>query len=573
MLNIENENDLLFFDIEVFKHNAFIVFKNINRETVAIYHNDFDGIDNTIEDKVLVGYNNHFYDNHILDKMIKQWSPEQIKRINDEIIGGTRFKNNYSFKTIDCFQQIDVAMPSLKKIEGNMGSMILESSVDFTIDRVLSPKELEEAIEYCKYDVDKTIDVYKMRVNSYFKPKLSLVERLGMPNALNWNTTTISANVLLKRPLPKWSSLRLHKDAKADKDPLNMEMFDLVPADVVDHWLNNDKGSVTVDKFGCSIEFGFGGLHGVHKTISDTKDVKLLDVASMYPHIILNIEALGTASKVYRDILEERIEVKHKDKVQSDALKLVLNSVYGNLKNQYSLLYDPRKAVSVCLYGQIALYELCKRLAPTCTLININTDGVAFTTESEDYKQVWEEWQEDFNLTLEEDMYDRFIQRDVNNYIATNGDEITVKGGDVARYHKDSLFRNNNARIIDIAIVRHILYSEDILDIITNNLDKPHLFQYILQAGRTYKGTVDQDDRMYQKINRVFASKEEGLCLFKKRQDGGIVRFPDTPENMYLWNDETDKLENFEQIVDITHYYQIITKKLERWQTEHSAVL
>lgn len=565
MLNIENEDNLLFFDIEVFKHNAFVVFKDIHKEVKRIFHNDFEGISQLIKDKTIVGYNNHFYDNHILNAMEKQHTPEQIKRLNDKIIGGMRLKNNYGYSSLDCFQQIDVAMPSLKKIEGNMGSMILESSVDFTIDRALSPKELEESIEYCKYDVDKTIDVYKMRVNSYFKPKISLVERLGMPNALNWNTTTISANLLLKRPLQKWSSIRLHKEAKEDRDPLNNELLNLVPEDVVDHWLTNDKGSVTVDKFGCSIEFGFGGLHGVNKTISEAKDVKLLDVASMYPHIILNIDALGSASKGYQDILEERIKIKHKDKVQSDALKLLLNSVYGNLKNQYSLLFDPRKSVSVCIYGQIALYELCKRLSPTCTLININTDGVAFTTQSEDYKAIWEQWQKDFNLTLEEDKFDRFIQRDVNNYIATNGDEITVKGGDVARYKYDSLFRNNNARIIDIALVDHLLYDKDVIETLQDNLDKPHLFQYILQAGRTYKGTVDQDDNMYQKINRVFASREEGLCLFKKRQDDGVVRFPDTPENMYLWNDETDNLENFKDIVDINHYYKIVKKRLEKW--------
>lgn len=564
MLDITDEN-LLFYDVEVFKHNAFVVFKNINKEVIAIYHNEFEGISETIKDKILVGFNNLFYDSHILDAMRKQWTPEQIKRLNDEIISGVKLKNKYDFVSLDCFQQIDVSKPSLKKIEGNMGSMILESSVDFTIDRALKPKELQEAIDYCKYDVDKTIDVYKIRENSYFKPKLSLVERLGNPKALNWNTTTVSANLLLKRPLPKWSSIRLHKEAKADKDPLNMEMFDLVPSDVVNHWLNEQKGSITVENFDCHVEFGYGGLHGVHKKHKDVKDVKLLDVSSMYPHIILNIEALGSSSQTYQDMLDERIEIKHKDKTQSDALKLVLNSVYGNLKNQYSLLYDPRKSVSVCLYGQIALYELCKRLSDTCTIININTDGVAFTTDSEDYKEVWEQWQEDFKLTLEEDNFDRFIQRDVNNYIATSDDEITVKGGDVNRFKNDSLFRNNNARVIDITLVRHILYGEDVLDILTDNLDKPHLFQYILQAGRTYKGTVDENDNYYQKINRVFATKQEGICLYKKRQDDGLVRFPDTPERMYLWNDETDNLDNFKDVIDIKHYYNIVHKKLERW--------
>ena len=47
------------------------------------------------------------------------------------------------FNSLDCFQQIDVSRPSLKKIEGNMGRMILESSVPFTINRPLTHEEYE----------------------------------------------------------------------------------------------------------------------------------------------------------------------------------------------------------------------------------------------------------------------------------------------------------------------------------------------------------------------------------------------------------------------------------------------
>ena len=59
----------------------------------------------------------------------------------------------------------------------------------------------------------------------------------------------------------------------------------------------------------------------------------------MYPHIILNIKALPPkALEKYKNILDERIKIKHVDKKKSNALKLILNSVYGNLKNKYSSL-------------------------------------------------------------------------------------------------------------------------------------------------------------------------------------------------------------------------------------------
>ncbi|MEB5757435.1 hypothetical protein [Mammaliicoccus sciuri] len=563
------DEDLLFYDIEVFKHNSFVVFKDINKKEVGLFHNDFNGVSELIKNKVLVGYNNHFYDDKILGNMLNGYTPERIKEINDEIISGNRqyYRNKEIKRTLDCFQQIDVSKPSLKRVEGNAGKMILESSVDFTIDRALSPKELLEAIDYCRYDVDMTIDIYKKRKKSYFMPKWSLVERLNNLNAEKWNTTTISANVLTDKPLRKWSSIRLHKDVNKLDHEKNIEMLNLVPEKVKELWLNKDKGAVTIEEFNCNIEFGFGGLHGVHKKKQDVKDVKLLDVTSMYPSILLNINGLGDATKTYSDILEERKQVKHKDKVLSDALKLVLNSVYGNLNNQYSLLYDTNKQKSVCFYGQIALYDLCKRLSKSCEIININTDGVAFTTNSEEYLDVWKEWEKDFNLTLEEDKFKHFIQKDVNNYVAIDSSgSVKTKGGDVNNYHDDNWFKANTARIIDIAITDYLLFKKDPKKTLTDNLDNPILYQYILQSSRKFAGTFDQYEKEYQRINRIFPTKKESVTLFKRRLDGGITKFPNTPQNMWVYNDDLEKLniEEFKKNIDLNHYLEIIIDKLTK---------
>ncbi|EAG7024744.1 hypothetical protein IPD60_000031 [Listeria monocytogenes] len=561
-------NNLLFYDIEVFQEDTLVVFKDIDKKIVKSFHNNFDGVKDLISEKTLVGYNNHFYDDFILTAMLDGFTPYQIKKLNDEIIGGQRKKRIHpAIHSLDCFQQIDVAKPGLKKIEGNMGKMILESSVDFTIDRKLTEEELEEIIDYCSYDVDTTIEVFQMREYNYFNVKDTLIEMLPhnlQSKAHKWNTTTISANVLMDKPSPKWSDIRL-----GEYDPEgNYEMLKLVPHEVVDIWQDKEqkKKSITIKEFDCDIQFGFGGLHGVHSTRKRFENVKLLDVASMYPHIILNLQALGPATNKYHEILNKRIEVKHKDKKLSDALKLVLNSVYGNLKNQYSLLNNPNAALSVCVYGQIALYELCKRLSPFVTLVNINTDGVAFTTSSNEYKTIWKEWEEDFHLTLEEDNFELWIQKDVNNYIALQNGEIKTKGADVSRYHSDQLFKNNSIRIIDICLVEYLVNNQDVLTTIQENLDKPHLFQYILQAGGTYKGTFDNNGKQYNKINRVFASRKEGILLQKKRQDDGLVRFPDTPDNMLVWNDECDKIKNFSQLIDITFYYNLAKQRIERWE-------
>lgn len=556
---------LLFYDIEIFKHDALIVIKDINKRVVRAMWNEFTGLIDVIHDIRLAGYNNYYYDDYIISRMLSGDSPEQLKRLNDRIIGRQNFVKyiHPSIDSIDVFQQIDVSMPSLKKIEGNMGKMILESSVDFTIDRPLTHAERDEVLEYCSYDIDTTIDVYKLREGNYFRSKGHLIEMLQNPRAERWNTTTISANLLLDKPLPKWASIRVPE-----------EMMDIVPPHVRDMWIQKSKNmdsnikKTTVEEFDNVIEFAFGGLHGVHKSIRRANNVKLWDVTSMYPNIIILLGVLGHATTLYKEMLLQRVAVKHTNEALSDALKLILNSVYGNLKNKYSLLYNPRASLTVCIYGQIALYDLCRRLSPYATIININTDGVAFVPFDDRYKLVQEQWEKDFTLNLEEESFDEWIQKDVNNYIAVRDDgRLITKGGDVSRYSRDKLFSNNSTRIVDIAIVEKLLNGIDPIETLINNLDKPLLFQYILQAGNTYKGTFDTEDRQYNKINRVFAVKRDGVQLQKKRQDDGLVRFADAPESMLVFNHDLDELDlsEFKDKLDLNHYYKLINKKLGLW--------
>lgn len=556
--NLDNLDELLFFDIEVFSHNAFVVFKDINKNLKRVFHNNFVQLSDFIKGKTLVGFNNYHYDDKILTYMLDLKTVQQIKYLNDQIILGedVSFVGKPKFKSFDCFQQCDVSRPSLKKIMGNMGKMILESSVPFTINRPLSPDEFESVLYYCINDTDTTIDIFNKRLKSYFMPKISLVEMLGMDDAIKWNTTTISANLLMKKPLPKWSGLRVPE-----------WMMELVPPEIQELWLTKDKGQVTIQEFGNEIQFGFGGLHGAHTSIKRAKNVKLLDVTSMYPSIILILKALGeTAGELYQGILNKRIEVKHKDKILSDALKLILNSVYGNLNNKYSLLFNPNALKSVTSFGQIALYELCKRISPFCTILNINTDGVAFIPHSDSYIQAHQEWQDEFSLSLEEKNFDLLLQKDVNNYIAVKPDgNLICKGADVSRYYEDAIFRTNNARIVDIALVEHLVNGADIYQTLLDNLHSPHLFQYILKSGSTYKGTFDKYGKQYNQVNRVFASKKEGFCLYKCRHDNGLVRFADAPLNMFLHNEDCSEVVNFDKIVDLNHYYQLVIKRLERW--------
>lgn len=585
---------LLAYDIECFRYDSLVVIKDMDNSIVGVWWNNppgqypedspngFEGIAKVIEGCTLIGYNNHHYDDLVLSAMLDGEPQTRIKALNDAIISG-RDEDTLAYKrrasslnTLDTMQQIDVSMPSLKQIEGNMGRSIIESDIDFDIDRPLTEAEKQIVLQYCAYDVENTIRIYKLREKSYFQVKDALLtmlpERSRLKTPRKLNTTTLSADILLEKPLPKWAEMKL---------PEAVRNTPKVPAKVWEMWhsqeLTNDREAkdekITVREFGCDITFASGGLHGVAVQGKEFRGVKLLDVGSMYPSIVVNLEALGPGTIAYNNMRMERLLLKKTDPLRANAYKLILNSVYGNLKNRYSILCNPLASLSVCAYGQLALFDLSRRLYEVgYTLVNLNTDGVAFV----DYRGIgdaWQdvqgEWEEVYRLNLELDEFDRWIQKDVNNYVAVGVDgHIKTKGGDCNKYHEDKLFSNNNARIIHKALVDNLLFETPVSKTVRGHLDEPVLYQYILKAGRTYLGVVDQEGFEYQNVNRIFATKSDtGVRLYKKRADGGLVNFPDMPENMLVWNgDVSDLAPTFRSMVDISHYCRVTEKKLEGWR-------
>ena len=145
--------------------------------------------------------------------------------------------------------------------------------------------------------------------------------------------------------------------------------------------------------------------------------------------------------KVYADMLERRIQAKRSgDKATANALKLVANTTYGAMLNQYNDLYDPLMGRSVCISGQLYLLELANHLAsdcPTLKVIQLNTDGIMVSFEESEYLKVTEitqEWQDRTGFELEEDCISEIVQKDVNNYVEIAIDGSTkIKGGQLVR--------------------------------------------------------------------------------------------------------------------------------------------
>ena len=76
-------------DTEVFAYDNVTVFKDVDTASRSIYHNDNDGVreyfDNN-KDAIYVGANIKHYDQFILKSMACDFSPEEVKQLNDYII-------------------------------------------------------------------------------------------------------------------------------------------------------------------------------------------------------------------------------------------------------------------------------------------------------------------------------------------------------------------------------------------------------------------------------------------------------------------------------------------------------
>lgn len=587
--------DLLFYDIEVTAHDALVVFLDIDKNEVAHFWNirgrksqdepsGFEGIPDLIKGKTLVGYNNYYYDDKILTAMMNATlsMPNYLKGINDAIIRGEGYDGKISplINSLDTMQQIDVSHPSLKQIEGNMGISIVESSVDFNIGRPLTDRERDEMLQYCRHDVAATVDIYKLREKSYFEVKDGLCKMLPegtAGNAYRWNTTTLAANILLgDKSVASWFRHRVPKNLWRNVEGIPGEVWDMWEDSTTQEAVLGKGKSKTIKAYGCNFVFGMGGLHGAPSKPIRCGRVKHKDVASMYPSAIVTLNALGDSTPLYDSMRKERIRIKRSDPTKAAALKLILNSVYGNFKNKYSSLNNPMASATVCIYGQIALFTLCRELDKAgYRIINANTDGVVYIDDPklQDRDEMIQEWweYEYKGFKLETDYYAQWIQKDVNNYIAVDEDgNITVKGGDVNKYHQNKYFSNNSTRIVQIAMVDWLVNETDPFDTFDKYMDEPILWQYILKAGSTFKGVQDSTGEWQNQVNRVFAAADgvPYTKLYKIRKDDGQVNFPDAPERMFLWNDDVKDIQDFRSIIDQGYYYQLVKDKLKGWPTD-----
>lgn len=630
------------FDFEVFEQDWVVVFQDIDRARVDCFHNDNQGVreyikDIRLEPPMLVGFNCKHYDNWILQAVMNGADPETIKRLNDWIIVERRngwdfpflqYKKK-EFMSMDLRDDLPVGL-SLKAIEGNMGQSIVESSVDFKIRGPLTHEQLREVIAYCKTDVQNTAKLLEVR-KSYIDSKLQVAATKGMDpaEALSLTNAKLTARFLdakmqqhddaLVYEVPE--ELKIGKYTHVldfFKDPVNYTLAGL--KEQLTHATTKikqksiqrriDALEASNDRYECSLEttiagvphvYGWGGIHGATKNLILNEDnyhtIVTIDVGSYYPSLMLEYQYTSRnipSAEGYAEIYHRRMAAKHSgDKATANALKLVLNTCYGAMKNQYNELYDPRMASAICITGQLFLTDLIDKLEEVAgfELIQSNTDGIIIRFPHFMEDQIHErvsEWETRTRMKMEYTVMHAIAQKDVNNYVMKAGETYLVKDGQkvITDPDKGKLktkggyvsqsgggdFKNNSMSVVHDAVVHYFMNGKTPEETIGSCQDV-QAFQIIAKSGSTYESTYwinDGEKVQVQKVNRVYASKDPKHGKIYKVKGGQTTdadvvdageageKIANLPEHCYIDNENKMRLEN----IDMGFYINEAKKRI-----------
>lgn len=578
------------YDMEVFAHDWLASFKDKETGRRTKIWNDNEALKACLDDEVIyVGFNSKHYDQFIIKAIACGFTPEEVKKVNDFIIGGGQgwecpmLKDFYfRFNNVDIKDDMQMGL-SLKAIEGHLGMSVKESSVPFDIDRPLTEAERQETEFYCDHDVDTAERLIDLR-KDYLKNKINIGRLAGLDDVKAMSMTNAKLTAALLK-----ASKEAHNDEREYQYPGNLlreyiptevfEFFDKMKDETLtDKEVFSDKLEISIGE--CPVTIGYGGIHGaipnyIWKESEDGQIIRNQDVGGYYPHLMT---IYGYTSRnipqaeIFSDVLERRMKAKAEgDTATANALKLVVNTTYGASLNKFNDLFDPLMGRSVCITGQLFLLELAEHLfkeIPNLRIVQLNTDGIMVEFNQNYYEQadeIFKEWQERTGFDLEEDCIKQIAQKDVNNYIEVqpNG-KVKSKGGYLVRgiAPAGAFNINNNACIVATALKEFFVNGTPVEETI-NGCTDIFQFQLIAKAGAKYREAyhmVDGVKEPVQKVNRVYATSDERYGkLFKvKTEDESTAKIEMLPEHCIIDNDNQLSIDD----VDRTFYIEMAKKRI-----------
>ena len=479
------ENDeIAFFDVEVFP-NLFVVvwkFEGKDKEPVIMINPTPSEIEEILKLK-LVGFNCRRYDNHILYARYIGYDNKQLFELSQKIVNNSKnafFGEAYNISYTDIYD-FSSKKQSLKKFQIELGIHHQELGIKW--DEPVPEEMWPLVVEYCVNDVMATEAVFNARKQDFIARQI-LADLSGL--SVNDTTQNHTAKIIFGND-PNPQSKFIYTDLS--------EMF---PGYKFENGKSEYRGEDPKE----------GGY--VYAEPGMYTNVALLDVASMHPNSLINMNMFGPYTKNYKELMDARLAIKHKEfdraknmlggilgkylKNEEDAdalsyaLKIVINIVYGLTSAKFDNKFrDPRNIDNiVAKRGALFMIDLKHEVQKRgWTVAHIKTDSIKIPEANKDIIDFVIEFGKKYGYDFEHEVtYEKFCLVNDAVYIAkdTNGKWHAIGAQFSHPYVFKTLFSGEPIEFNDLCETKAVttaLY----LDMNEDLPDGEHDYHFVGKAG------------------------------------------------------------------------------------------
>ncbi len=485
MMPQDNGEDepLTFFDVEVYQNLLVVCWKTQGSDTVVRMINPVAEEIEPLFRKKLIGFNNRRYDNHILYARYLGYSLSEVYRVSDKIVNSkynpdNMFGEAYNLSYADIYD-FSSKKQGLKRFMIDLGIHHME--LDIPYDQPV-PEELWPKVEeYCVNDVIATEAVFEDRKQDFVARQI-LAVLSGL--SVNHTTQAHTAKIIFgdeKHPQRSFVYTDLSKD---------------FPGYKFDGKESTYRGEVT----------GEGGY--VYAEPGIFRRVAVLDVASMHPTSIEQLNLFGPYTERYSELKEARMAIKRKDYktarelldgklaqfVDDDdtsaealafALKIVINIVYGLTSARFPNPFkdNRNKDNIVAKRGALFMIDLKHEVqAKGFTVAHIKTDSIKIPEATPEIIDFVTDFGKKYGYDFEHEVtYDVFCLVNDAVYVARTGKKWTAVGAQFQHpYVFKTLFSGEPLGFDDFCEMKNVTQGTMYLDF-TNTED----IQKMVHIGRT----------------------------------------------------------------------------------------
>ena len=467
--------------------------------------------------------------------------------VNVDKDSGERKKFGKSLKQVSInlkwHNLLDFKLPPIDDEEGDvyrkkdayrgMTNEQLNHLITNDFDRYILPKYVEPMLHYNKNDVYLVCEIARQKPDE-IKLRYSLGAAFNL-NLLCAARSSIADKLLYKfysersgLSVDKFKDLRTQRTALSFnkiifphicfKTPELQKVLEDMKK-VVIYRTNKDAFEKVIQFYGTTYTIATGGLHSQDRpaVLTSTDDYTYIhfDINSFYPSVMVayNIAPKHLNNNVFVKMVDyfrlTRIKCKHtKDedglvvagvhnKLAAEALKIVINAIYGKFGFEMFFLFDRFAQMQVTINGQLMVMMVVEALElDGIHVVSANTDGIIVKLpkdKEEDFKRITDDWCAQNKLGADSERYKLFVTRDINNYFdIQSNDKVEYKGGlDPKQYLKD-LKKGYDMPVVAKAVFEYFAHDTPVMETLRNHKD-------ILDFCKT-QNVGKQFEVVYQKV-------------------------------------------------------------------------